>query len=260
MKKIYLALLALTLGVSARADRKIQVQIQVDTPVVAQNIITGSTVIPVYLIKNIGPDTLRSTDTLQLTHSGIPKGYFLPLTASGSVPAGGTVKVSAVNVTALKVAFADIKLFYTASGTLAEVVPPFVNNTKYAWFGQVLGITPRAGTDKIEFVPAGSLDTVHIWLNKGTAISETAFDASFKTYPNPAVNELSFEYNFTSNDKVTATILDVAGRTVMSKQIENSGTGNQKFNLDINAINSGMYFLRLEIGDKSVVSKFNIQK
>lgn len=105
------------------------------------------------------------------------------------------------------------------------------------------------------------MDTVHIGLNKSTsAIIETDLDASFKTYPNPAVNELSFEYNFTGNDKVTATIVDVTGRTVMTEPIENKGAGNQRFNLDTNPINSGLYFLRLQIADQSVTTKFIIQK
>ena len=138
---------------------------------------------------------------------------------------------------------------------------PFTSNKQYAWFFSIYQITIPAGNIAIASTSTASPDTGMVWINKSTGLVEFANNKieSINTYPNPATTQLSFDYNFTSKENATAKILDVTGRTVFVKEYENN-TGNQKFDLDINALSNGAYILQFMVGDKTMMSKFNVQK
>lgn len=262
MKKIYLIASLLVMGFAANAQRNIQLQVRIDTPVTSFNIVTGSTVTPVYTITNLGPDTLRLSDTLKFQDSGIDTMSVINVWPTANIPMGGSVKMSGASLTLLKVPFADLSAFFPITGSIAKrLTPPFANNTKYAWYAWVRSISPKAGAGTITFNVTGSLDTAHVWINKSTGLAEFANNKieSINTYPNPATTQLSFEYNFTTNEHATATILDLMGRTVFVKEYDNN-TGNQKFDLDINALSNGAYILQFMVGDKTMMNKFTVQK
>lgn len=264
MKKIYLMLMLLMVGIAANAQRNIQVSVRVDTPTTSFNIITGSTVVPVYTVVNLGPDTLRGSDTLIFQHSGSDTNAYITVWTNTNIPPSTAIKLSGAStgLALLKVPFANIKTLYPSSGPLgSRLLPPYTNNTKYAWYAWVRGIVPRTGTGTLTFNTASSLDTAHIWINKSTGLVEFANNKieSISTYPNPATTQLSFDYNFTNKENATAKILDVTGRTVFVKEYDNN-IGNQKFDLDINSLSNGAYILQFMVGDKTMMSKFNVQK
>lgn len=260
MKKIYLIAMLFLMGFAANAQRNIQLQVSVDTPVTAFNIITGSTVVPVYRVLNIGPDTLRSTDTLAFQHPGLDTNSIINIWATANIPAGSAVKMSGVSLTILQTPFAGIKTMFTATGAFARILPPYMNNTKYAWYGWVRGITPKSGTGTITFNAVGSIDTAHIWINKSTGVVEfTASEKAIQLFPNPAVSTINFDYTFTTNKSATVSIVDVAGRTVMSKDYENQ-SGTQRFTFDVASLQSGNYFLNFVVGGKTISNKFTVGK
>lgn len=269
MKKIYLALLALTIGVSVQAQRTLKLKLEIVKPTVLENITTSSSVGFEYKLTNLSDnasDSIEIGDTLKLvdpvskfsgtTYSTLTN-YSYNIVLASTIPKGGTLTITPT--TALP--FADIETLLETTG--AYKTKPFTNNTKYVWFltmyafGVGTGNTPLAATGSTIMS-----DTQVIWINKSTASINESFSAAnetIKTYPNPAVNQLSFEYNFVNNENATARILDVTGRTVFVKEFENN-TGNQKFDLDINSLNTGSYLLQFIVGDKTMTNKFNVQK
>jgi hypothetical protein len=262
MKKIYLMLMLLMVGVAANAQRNITIAVLVVKPAIDTNVTTTSTQNPVYYFQNISAttaDSLQVGDTIK---------YYTPgSTFSGSsytsyeyVICPFTLKKdSIIAVNGLATPFAKIESLYNSTKTF--VAKPFTNNTQYWWYLRPAGVGGKAGGIPIASFTPGTTDTQRIWINKTSSINESfaASNETIKTFPNPAVNQLSFEYNFTSNENATAKIMDVAGRTVFVKEFENN-SGNQKFDLDINSLNTGTYMLHFIVGEKTMTNKFNVQK
>lgn len=263
MKKIYLMLMLLMVGIAANAQRNLTIAVLIVKPAIDTNITTGSTQKPVYYFQNksaTAADSLQVGDTIK---------YFTPgSTFSGTsytsyeyVICPFTLKKdSIIAVNGLSTPFASIEGLYNVSKTL--VAKPFVNNTQYYWYLRPAGVGGKSGGLAIASFTPGTTDTQRIWINKSTTgINELSFNdpLQINTYPNPAVNQLSFEYNFVNDDKAIAKILDVTGRTVFVKEFENN-SGHQKFDLDINSLNTGSYILQFVVGEKTLMSKFNVQK
>lgn len=78
------------------------------------------------------------------------------------------------------------------------------------------------------------------------------------TYPNPASNLVSFKFDF-ANTTASVRITDIAGRVVMTKEFGKL-SGEKELNMDISALNNGMYYLELTTDGKRGISKFTVQK
>lgn len=257
MKKIYLALLALILAVSVQAQRNITIAVLIVKPAVDTNVTTSSTQRPVYLFQNLSPTAADSVMVGDTIHYVVPGSPFSgsSYTSNEYVIVTRTLKKDSIMaVNGVPTPFASIEGLYNSSKSL--VAKPFTNNTQYWWYLRPIGVTTSKSA--ITFTP-GTTDTQRIWINKTpTGMNEISFvENTIRTYPNPAVNQLSFDLNIAANDKATATVMDAAGRTVLVKELDNM---NNKHDLDISTISTGMYMLRVNVGDKASISKFNVQK
>lgn len=271
MKKIYLIASLLVMGFAANAQRNLKLDFQIIRPSFDTNIVTGSTLNYQYRITNNSAttaDSLQKGDTVAFFDASctydptstatIKFTSYVYFVATTSLPKGASINVTPTT----PLAFASIENLAELATlpTLAYKAKPFVNNKQYAWF-VILYSVAKPSTNIAIASLTGNADTSRIWINKSTGLAEFANNKieSINTYPNPATTQLSFDYNFTSNENATAKILDVAGRTVFVKEYENN-TGNQKFNLDINTLSNGAYILQFMVGDKTMMSKFNVQK
>lgn len=262
MKKIYLIASLLVMGFAANAQRNLKLQIDIVKPILDTNIITGSTMYPVYVITNTATaakDSIAAGDTIWLKTPANTLTSISGIIPSTSIKIGQSFTVSNATITGgYTVPFAGIETL--ASATTAYVVKPFAANTQYWWYVLVDTVIGKTTNPPIATVVT-DYDTQRVWINKSTGLVEFANNKieSINTYPNPATTQLSFDYNFTSKENATAKILDVTGRTVFVKEYDNN-TGNQKFDLDINALSNGAYILQFMVGDKTLMSKFTVQK
>lgn len=260
-------LMLLMVGIAANAQRNIIMQASITKPALDTNITTGSTTNPIFWLKNVSAtnaDSLMNGDTIRIISplSSIVGGTSISTSSfifSGSLRRGDSISVTVTG----GVPFADIRTLMTLTGDTVTAAP-FTNNKQYNWYFQF--VSAKAPSTNIAIASSAPSSTIiakrRIWINKSTTgINEsfTVANESIKTYPNPAVNQLSFEYSFANNENATARILDVTGRTVLVKEFENN-SGNQKFDLDINNLNTGSYLLQFIVGDKTMTNKFNVQK
>lgn len=232
------------------------------------NITTSSNVNFEYKLTNLSDnaaDSIEIGDTLKIvdplskfagtTYSTLTN-YSYNVVLTSTIPKGGTLTITPTT----PIPFADIETLMESTG--AYKTKPFTNNTNYIWF---LTTSFGVGTGNTPLAAIGSSitnDTQVVWINKSSVSINESFSATneaIKTYPNPAISQLSFEYNFVNRENATARILDITGRTVFVKEFENN-TGNQKFDLDINNLSTGSYLLQFIVGDKTMTNKFNIQK
>ncbi len=76
----------------------------------------------------------------------------------------------------------------------------------------------------------------------------------FKIYPSPAKNVLNVNYYQQNAGRISITVTDVNGKTMLNKHIEGTA-GNQLIPLSVQTLPAGAYFLRLN-GERSLVKQF----
>lgn len=79
-------------------------------------------------------------------------------------------------------------------------------------------------------------------------------------YPNPAVDQVGFKFNFEKNTNVSVYVRDLAGRIVKQKDFGRVLAGEQNFNMDIATLPSGVYTIEMSTGTISAISKFSVKK
>ena len=90
--------------------------------------------------------------------------------------------------------------------------------------------------------------------------SESRFQksASYRmsaNYPNPFNNSTGFNYRIPINDYVEINLYDMQGRLVKSIESGFRRAGQYKLNMDFSGLCSGIYFYRLETGNKTITRK-----
>ena len=79
-----------------------------------------------------------------------------------------------------------------------------------------------------------------------------------KIFPNPAVDEVSFNYFSNTSESIDISILAVDGRKVYEKKFIKA-QGSYSNSLDLKGISKGMYFLNFKTKNSNYVSKLIIQ-
>lgn len=81
--------------------------------------------------------------------------------------------------------------------------------------------------------------------------------ADLSLQPNPVQSTLQLFYTLTTRGNLTINAIDMSGRVIKSFQRNNFSEGFHNHTIDVSDLEAGIYFIRLEIGDKqSTVKKF----
>jgi hypothetical protein len=263
MKKIYLLVMLLTVVVAAQAQRNLKLAMVIRNPTREMNIKTGDVVSPIYVIKNVGTtaaDSVAAGDTIWYQTPANTATQLSGVILGKGIKPGDSAVLNVTSLSSLSLPFANIKTFINPALSGYET-PAYAANTRHLWYVFFDTVTGKVGAPAIATVNK-TIDTVGVWINKTTAgIDEFANqqNETISTYPNPAATQLSFAYNFLTNADATATIVDLTGRTVLTKSFANN-SGAQQFHLDINSLSNGVYFLHFVVGAKTMVNKFTVQK
>lgn len=182
--------------------------------------------------------------------------YWVKLTAGNKTPlpkfgfqvscvSGTTTKVNAGTLAAMPSSNTVVKTgpINVIEHTKALDATSFQYVTIFEW------TAPPAGTGDVTFYAMvnavdgtgttandqPSVGMTKTFYEKTTSIGEIKNNIASKIYPNPCDNLLNIET--TSNDKFMATVYDLAGRQVIAPSHQN--------NIDVSALNAGVYMLRL---------------
>lgn len=85
-------------------------------------------------------------------------------------------------------------------------------------------------------------------INKNTANSN-----AIDVYPNPATNTAYIKFDLDKNQTVRYKILDINGKLIQEKTVDKAAASYE--NVDVSALNNGVYFISVELKDKSVLTK-----
>ena len=89
-----------------------------------------------------------------------------------------------------------------------------------------------------------------------TGIEDEVENIKFEIYPNPAISVVNLQSPVFSQS-ATVALFGVDGRKMLEKQIPK---GSEEITVDVRSLHSGLYFVRLTVGNKSVTKKIIIQK
>ena len=79
----------------------------------------------------------------------------------------------------------------------------------------------------------------------------------FKIYPNPNNGNFNVQFDSNSGNEIKIGVHDIRGRQIFNQSFENSGMFNQ--NLELNTVQSGVYVVTVQDGDKKETRKIVIQ-
>jgi hypothetical protein len=275
MKRIYMALAlvgGLAFGAKAQfIDLTSQVQmdsaacLKLGSTFTPSETAVGDSVSGVWGVINNGPESILAGDIVWIATPRNEIGFFGQYTASSDVPAGEVAfAFSYMKVDSIKslIVLEALDTATTFDGLMDP--PPYVNGKAYGFYTYNLGIGGDINNPENTDTVNNDLDfQVIIWNNCATSVEEMLVGkekSSLTTYPNPAYNEVNFDYNFTETTKTAvARITDVTGRTVIVKDFGKNMPGKQSFNMDISALNPGMYIIEFSTDNKRAISKFSVK-
>jgi hypothetical protein len=88
---------------------------------------------------------------------------------------------------------------------------------------------------------------------------EAIASLGLNVYPNPVVNNATLELSLSENSTVNMEIVNVLGELV-SSEIYNLNAGNNKINFNVNNVESGIYFVKLNINGLTTTKKITVSK
>lgn len=92
-----------------------------------------------------------------------------------------------------------------------------------------------------------------ITTQSGSAVKDFGGISDFNVYPNPARDEITVVFSDSQSGRLTLSVVDQIGNTMMSKHL-NSAIGRNSIQLNIAEIPSGFYYLRLHDQTKGLQS------
>lgn len=75
-------------------------------------------------------------------------------------------------------------------------------------------------------------------------------------YPNPANNQITLEFELAETKNISIEIRNVLGQTVKTISTNSFTKGSNKIEVEVNEFSNGLYFLQLQIGNKTIRKKF----
>ncbi len=81
--------------------------------------------------------------------------------------------------------------------------------------------------------------------------------SNFVLYPNPNKGNFTVQFNSSSNNEIAISVHDMRGRTILNNKYSNTGLFSQNVQLD--HVQSGVYLVTVQDGDKKVVKRIIIE-
>jgi hypothetical protein len=239
MKALFLILSALTFVHTSFAQRTIKFEVSLIYPAHGSSIEIGSTYTQEFVIKNLGPDSIKPTDTIGYGDPSIALGsYVYRLGYTKAV--GDTIQIK--------------RNIYFPAGT-----PEFTDEYCVYAFAQNLTDRLNFDTSGITFEDCNTVTLTKAGTSIENAIKESTTEELLNISPNPASAVVTFDFTSRGNSEIVAQLYDIAGRVVLSNNYGQSFAGQKGFTLDISTLNSGLYFVALRQGEYKAMGKLTKQ-
>jgi hypothetical protein len=138
---------------------------------------------------------------------------------------------------------------YGASGMPKTIVIGGINHTVF--YNQ--SGTPVSSALKAAIDNALSTNTAGIIENNNVKMGLTIF-------PNPALNNAKIKYTLTKPSEVSLEVMDLLGKKIKTVSLGTQPAGNQEYLIDLESLNNGIYFTRLNAGKTSEIVEVTVTR
>lgn len=181
-------------------------------------------------------ECISEVATLPITVNGLPDGFF------------------SYQATGLSVQFNDLSVNSTTTiwnfgdGGTAASPNPIRNYAAPGTYTVELTVTGPCGSD-LYFKNI----TIADGTNSGDLSIEENADIALSIYPNPTNDMVNISYELAENNDFTAQLISPIGSIVSTSVISNALNG--EFQIDLSQLASGIYSLKLNVGEKIIFKK-----
>jgi hypothetical protein len=105
----------------------------------------------------------------------------------------------------------------------------------------------------------GSIDSAFFEVNTQVGIKDQEPEMNIGIYPNPATTSVNVFFLLTDNENVRISIYDLTGRVVVTAEQGELPAGPQKISIPSDALKSGIYLVKTQIGQKIHTQKLTIK-
>ncbi len=155
----------------------------------------------------------------------------------------------------------------TTLATTGTQTSSFTPTTTSQWAQvDITNISPTYLVDNFRFkfeMTNGGGNNIYIDdinLSVVTGVDELTRSYNLSVYPNPVEDVATIAFELTDSKKVELDIYDVVGRKVIGLANSNLPAGEQKFTFNKEDLSSGIYMVRLKVGNSIVTRKVVINK
>jgi hypothetical protein len=128
------------------------------------------------------------------------------------------------------------------------------------WYVTDQMFSPAAGPD----FGSGQCDNdcaLFAVVSDATGVNEFVNGMKLTTYPNPATDNVTFEYTLEKDaSSVKLVVIDAAGHKIMNNDYNAQKAGSYKVNLDATGLAAGTYFYQLFVGGHYLTKQVTITK
>ncbi len=188
-----------------------------------------------FYFKNLGPDSIMSTDTLLLQYSG--------MTSPQAYPVGKTLNPHTDTL--------HFKTTITPSDTVA-------NPVNFCVIGQI-----KTTIDKDDdFTNNSQCSMLHFEEEPTTGIPDLLSGAphvsTLEIYPNPATDIVHLNYKANAEENTTLAITDMSGRKLIHTNLGTKNTGT--ITTDVSTLPPGLYLIEITGHHSKSINKLLIQR
>ncbi|MBA3830055.1 MAG: T9SS type A sorting domain-containing protein [Taibaiella sp.] len=234
----FITLAFIFLSFIASGQRHVDIAIiKINSPVSGDTFSSGQKFSDDFTFTNLGPDSFRSTDLLDLYIEGT---FAFPINSSTGVPPH------------LSARFHDSLQFGTWTF-------PHDSTIQYC-----LRLVPRSTTGDSIIDPVLSNNTLcdtivfrgtHLGVSTVNAIGENVI-----LYPNPAQNSVNMDVTLEQGNTITIKIMDMLGRIVIEQHEGRVEAGKHTFTINTAALSAGMYLYKVLAGERGITGRMNIAR
>ena len=230
--------------------------------------------------KQVSPEGIGPTGGILLSETELT--YTIRFQNTGTFHATNVVVVDTlsanVDLTSLRDVVASHPFTYDVSGqgiltfTFNNIMLPDSNTDEPESHGLIqfkIDQAPSNGIGTVientaeiyfDFNPAIVTNTVINTIVTITDINENEeFDNKVNVYPNPSEGNFSISFELKRSEEVSISIVDILGKEVESISRKSLEKGIHKREMNLNSMNSGIYFMSIKIGNENHLKKVVIQ-
>lgn len=277
MKKHFYTTITLLTLLTTGAFAQTDLSLSSITPVTDQhfpNIANDDTFHVLVVLTNLGPDSLKNTDSVQVW---LNLDWVMPAEDSNLIWTDTYIATELNSRLSGGKDTIDLSLVQGADFGLTDLGNPRIvkipNDRKtnaikiqaFSWdpISEELLNDPGTGFNDDGYrVGTGNNIVNPLDVVFGTPVGIKSIDytkSELKIFPNPTENQISFTNEFTATLNAVVKITDITGRLIKTTDLGKQSAGAKTFNIDIHELKNGVYYIELITDSTRSIAKFTKQ-